>query len=189
MEASGFPVRLLRSPRRQRTVSARLVGGVLEVRVPGGLDGETERRYVEELAAKVARKHRSEGIDLSQRARQLASRYRLPSPTSIRFVDNQETRWGSCTPATGEIRISTRLVPFPVWVLDYVIVHELAHLVEANHSSRFWALVNRYERTERAIGFLIAKGLTGDDGTEAGEAPPAGPTTGAGQGSLFGADP
>ncbi len=172
VQRSPFPIRVIRSGRRHRTVSARLVGGVLEVRVPAGLDPATEQRYVADLSAKVARKHRSDEVDLVRRSATLASRYRLPRPAGIRWVDNQDTRWGSCTPATGEIRISTRLAPFPGWVLDYVIVHELAHLIEANHSARFWALVHRYERAERAIGFLIAKGLTGEDGTEGDPAAP-----------------
>jgi predicted metal-dependent hydrolase len=70
-------------------------------------------------------------------------------------------RWGSCTKATSSIRISTRLGPFPDWVLDYVIVHELAHLVHLDHSPAFWELVHRYPRAERATGYLIAK--SGDD--------------------------
>ena len=67
------------------------------------------------------------------------------------------SRWGSCTPGDGSIRVSTRLAPFPAWVLDYVLVHELAHLAAPDHSPRFWALVNRYPMAERARGYLIAK--------------------------------
>ena len=66
------------------------------------------------------------------------------------------SRWGSCTPATRTIRLSTRLAAFPDWVIDYVIVHELAHLVVHGHGPDFWDLVNRYPRTERARGYLIA---------------------------------
>jgi predicted metal-dependent hydrolase len=52
------------------------------------------------------------------------------------------------------IRLSHRLRPMPVWVLDYVLVHELAHLVEPTHSTAFWRLVARYPDAERAKGFL-----------------------------------
>lgn len=67
------------------------------------------------------------------------------------------SRWGSCTPAAGTIRLSARLARFPDWVIDYVIVHELGHLEEPGHGAAFWRLVNRYPRAERAIGYLIAK--------------------------------
>ena len=63
-------------------------------------------------------------------------------------------RWGSCTIQTREIRISHRLKVAPGWVLDAVIVHELAHLIEANHSARFRQLENRYPRRGDADVFL-----------------------------------
>ena len=64
------------------------------------------------------------------------------------------TRWASCTPAEGTIRLSRRLLDMPTWVQDYVLVHELAHLLEPGHGPSFWRLVERYPRTERARGYL-----------------------------------
>jgi hypothetical protein len=122
-----------------------------------------EERWVAEMVRRMQRRGISRTIDLEQRAEQLAARYDLPSPVSIRWSDNQKWRWGSCTPSEGTIRISSRLAREPDWVLDYVIVHELAHLRVPRHNARFWAVVNRYPLAERARGFLIARGLDGPD--------------------------
>jgi len=92
----------------------------------------------------------------------LAERFDLPTPQSVRWVSNQQSLWGSCTIDAADIRVSDRLTGFPRWVIDYVLVHELAHLAVPNHSKRFWTLVNRYPKAERARGFLIAKGLDAD---------------------------
>jgi predicted metal-dependent hydrolase len=75
-------------------------------------------------------------------------------PTSVRWVSNMASRWGSCTPTDGTIRVSSRLRDMPSWVLDYVLVHELAHLLVPGHGTDFWDLVGRYPRTERARGYL-----------------------------------
>jgi predicted metal-dependent hydrolase len=79
--------------------------------------------------------------------------------SEITWVETQRSRWGSCSPDDGTIRLSLTLADYPAWVRDYVIVHELAHLVVPDHSERFWRLVERYPLTERARGFLIAKGM------------------------------
>jgi predicted metal-dependent hydrolase len=150
---------VLRSAKRRKTVSARMVGDVLEVRLPGWMGAADEAKWVEEMRRRFERKRSTEGIDVDARARVLARRYDLPLPASVRWVDNQATRWGSCTPADGTIRISSALAGWPRWVLDFVLVHELAHLVETSHGPAFQALVARYPKAERAIGFLIAKGL------------------------------
>jgi predicted metal-dependent hydrolase len=160
-------VEVVRSPRRRKTVQARKVDGVLRVFIPATFSAAEEERWVAEMVRRLDRRSAAEEIDLAHRAGQLAGRYRLPEPVKIRWADNQEWRWGSCTPSTGSLRISSRLVREPGWVLDYVIVHELAHLLVSAHNARFWSLVGRYPLTERARGFLIARGWdTGDDTEE-----------------------
>jgi hypothetical protein len=151
-----FVVELRRSTKRRKSVGAGMVDGRLVVTVPSWM-GEADRlRWAGEMASRYARKTTTEGVDLLGRAVQLARRYRLPEPASVRWFD-MASRWGSCTPASGDIRVSTRVGAFPGWVLDYVLVHELAHLEAPDHSRRFWDLVDRYPLTERARGFLIAK--------------------------------
>ena len=95
--------------------------------------------------------------DLLARAQGLNDRYLggLATPDSVRWVDNQSARWGSCTPGDRSIRLSTRLRGMPRWVVDYVLVHELAHLIEPGHDERFWGWVNHYPKAERARGYLL----------------------------------
>ncbi len=141
---------------------------MVEVRVPAGLDPAEESRIVEGLVRRVAARRAGREIDLAARAATLAARHGLRLPDRIEWVDNQTSRWGSCTPATGHVRISRRLAGMPRWVLDYVIVHELAHLDVPGHGPRFWEVAGRYPLAERARGFLIAKGAYADDDGGAG---------------------
>ena len=159
-----FTVEVVRSRRSKRTVGARLVGSVLRVSVPSWMSAAEEQQWVGEMRRRYARQLDAGRVDLDHRAAVLARRYGLPTPTSIRWVDAMRTRWGSCTPSTGTIRISTRLAAFPEWVRDYVIVHELAHLRHPGHTPAFWRLVERYPKTERARGYLMAK--AGDEEVE-----------------------
>jgi predicted metal-dependent hydrolase len=162
-------VRIIRSARRTRTISARQDGATMLLYLPTGLTAQEEQRWVERMRAKLqkqqARRHLNTDDALRERAEELNRQYFDGKLTvsEIRFVTNQDHRFGSCTPSTGTIRLSHRLADMPTWVLDYVIVHELAHLVQPNHSPRFWKLVNRYKLTERARGFLMAKGMEDDD--------------------------
>lgn len=156
-------VEVVRSARRRKTVQARRVNGVLRVSIPATMTKVEEERWVTEMVRRMERKKVTDEVDLERRAKELATRYRLPAPDSIRWVTNQEGRWGSCTPTDRTIRISSRLGGEPGWVLDYVIVHELAHLAVHGHDRAFWDLVARYPKTERARGFLIARGLESDD--------------------------
>ena len=158
-------VEVVRSPRRRKTVQARQVGGVLRVSIPASMTVVEEAKWVAEMVKRMERRASTDRIDLSERAIALADRYGLHRPYAIRWVDNQEWRWGSCTPSDGTVRISSRLGKEPSWVLDYVIVHELAHLSVPRHDQRFWAIAHRYPLTERARGFLMARGLEhGEEG-------------------------
>ncbi|WP_291314618.1 M48 family metallopeptidase [Corynebacterium sp. UBA2622] len=167
-ESAGAPgaqpvpeVRVIRSARRTRTIQAREVGGVVEVRIPASFTAAQEREAVEEMVARLRRKSTSSArsdTDLERRAREL-NRSVLEGrarPGSIRWVGNQNTRWGSCTVSTGDIRISDRLRDAPDYVLDSVIVHELTHTFIQGHSAEFWAWADRAPRAERARGYLEA---------------------------------
>lgn len=151
------PVEIVRSARRKRTIQASFVEGRIRVLVPAGLKPEEERMHVERMVARLTRKRELHSVDLAVRAQRLAQKYHLPVPARIEWSDRQLERWGSCTFSDQSVRISSRLVNMPAWVLDYVIVHELAHLAVPRHSPAFNALVARYELGERAEGYLIAK--------------------------------
>ena len=152
-------VEVIRSTRRTKTAQARLVGSTVEIRIPARCSTKEERELIEHFTTKFERSRSTDAINLTVRAQRLAMRYGLPIPDSIRWVSNQRYRWGSCTPSQSTIRLSEQLAEFPSWVIDYVIVHELAHLVESGHNTAFWSLVEAYPLSERARGFLIAKGI------------------------------
>ncbi len=157
-------IKIIRSQKRKKTVSARMVDGILVVRAPAHLSDAELLPMVERLKTRIARRETQKSLDdsiLQRRAQALNRRYfggKLKWQ-SIRWVTNQNRRAGSCTPADGTIRISHRLNDMPAFVRDYVIMHELAHLEEPNHGKKFWKLVNRYPKTERARGYLMAVGM------------------------------
>ncbi|MCW2845203.1 MAG: hypothetical protein JWN22_3119 [Nocardioides sp.] len=149
-----------RSKRRRRTVSAYRDGDRIIVLIPASLSSKEEadwvRTMVERLEKSEKRRQPSDD-DLMQRASGLNDRYLggLATPGSVRWVENQQSRWGSCTPGDRTIRLSARLQGMPAWVIDYVLVHELAHLLEPGHDAQFWAWVERYPQAERAKGYLL----------------------------------
>jgi predicted metal-dependent hydrolase len=152
-----FRVEVTRSTKRRKSVSAQLVGDTLRLAIPSWMSDAEEADWVTEMQRRFARKMTADRFDLTSRARTLAKRHGLSTPDEIKWVGDMTMRWGSCTPATRTIRLSDRLAAFPDWVVDYVIVHELAHLDVLGHGDDFWLLVSRYPSAERAIGYLIAK--------------------------------
>ncbi|MGH2731097.1 MAG: M48 metallopeptidase family protein [Actinomycetota bacterium] len=157
-------IEVRRSARRKKTVSAEIVGGALVVSVPERMSRAEEQEWVTSMAARLSERQRRDRLNsddaLARRAAELADRH-LDGvrPAAISWVTTQRSRWGSCSVDDRSIRLSLALVDYPAWVRDYVIVHELAHLVVPDHSEGFWKLVNRYPWTERARGFLLAKGV------------------------------
>jgi hypothetical protein len=152
---------IVRSPRRRRTISAQRRNGVIEIRLPAWMSAEEERTWIERMSARLDRRRAAVGDeDLARRARRLSERLFGGAlvPESVRWADKMTTRWGSCSIDSGTIRLSSRMREFPAWVVDYVLVHEVAHLRYRTHGPRFWSLVNRYPMAERARGYLIAKG-------------------------------
>ena len=130
------------------------------VLIPASMSRKEEAEWVETMVAKVERSERQAvptDDELWDRALWLNDRYLggLATPHTVRWVSNQKQRWGSCTPADRTIRLSERLQGMPPWVVDYVIVHELAHLLEPGHDAAFWGWVDHYPHAERAKGYLL----------------------------------
>lgn len=127
--------------------------------IPARFSVDEEHAWVEAMVRRLAagdKRRRPSDEQLLARAGDLSRRFLggLAKPVSIAWVTNQNSRWGSCTPADGTIRISARVKGMPPWVLDYVILHELTHLLEPGHGDGFWSLLESYPRTERARGYL-----------------------------------
>lgn len=177
----GLPVVVRRSARRRRTVSAFWEDGKAVVAIPASFTRRQEREWVrtmiqrlESSRRKSAPKRRNDDA-LMNHARELSTRYLQGRavPESVRWVGNQNSRWGSATPAEKSIRLSDKLQGMPEWVVDYVLLHELAHLVVAGHGPQFWALLTAYPKTEEAkaflagVSFALGRGMA-DEEPEAG---------------------
>ncbi len=152
---------MIRSARRTRTVQARIVDGRIEVRIPAAMTAAEEEKAVGEIVAKLKKRTTSTATsdaDLVERAHRL-NRTVLEGHArvgSVRWVGNQNSRWGSCSVATADIRISDRLRQVPDYVLDAVLVHELTHTFIPDHSPEFWSWADKTPLAERARGYLEA---------------------------------
>jgi hypothetical protein len=151
-------VEIRASSRRKKTGTAHWSGTRIVVQIPARLRGRERVAFVDDLVVRLLtqRPQSSAGdATLEERAVVLAELYNdgvLPS--SVRWVNNQQARWASCSPASREIRVSSRLRQCPEWVIDAVLVHELAHLQEADHSTQFYAIADRHPRQVDSALFL-----------------------------------
>lgn len=144
-------------------MSAYLDGETMVVLLPDRMTRAEEKHWVAEMERKLMRSERRKASParrsddaLMARCADLNAQYLdgRATPLSVRWVPPMRTRWASCTPSERTIRISKTLKDVPAWVLDYVLVHELAHLRVPGHDAKFWALCARFPKTERAIGYL-----------------------------------
>jgi predicted metal-dependent hydrolase len=152
------------SKRRKRTSEAKWVGGRIVVSLPAHLDVESRQKTIDWLVERLLARHQLQsGLDdngLLARAIELSDRYLVGArPVSVRWVTNQTARWGSCSYYSGHIRVSHRLSVVPGWVLDSVLVHEVAHLTHPDHSLAFHKLAGAYPRHDEAGVFLAGYGL------------------------------
>ena len=155
-------IEVIRSAKRSKTVTGEFKDGKLRVLVPALLSKEQEERFVATIVARVERRETqqllNEGDPLRKRAAELNARYFAGTLeiASVTYVTNQNSRFGSCSVRRKTIRLSHHLAEVPAWVRDYVLMHEMAHLVEPGHNRRFWELVNRYPRAQEARRYLKA---------------------------------
>lgn len=152
------------SARRKKTSEAHWEGDRIVVHLPAHLDAATRRSTVDWLVQRLMTRYRFPSSlsdeDLLQRAIDLSERYLIGErPSSVRWVTNQTARWGSCSYYSGDIRLSHRLCVVPAWVLDSVLVHEVAHLTYPDHSPDFQRLAAGYRRHDEAGVFLAGYSL------------------------------
>jgi hypothetical protein len=155
-------IEVRRSARRRRTVSAYRDGRRIVVLIPARFTRAEEAQWVAKMVARLdTGAHRTKrraptDAALMRRADELSAEYLRgrARPVSVRWVRTMRTRWASCTPVDRTIRLSDKLREMPSWVQDYVLLHELAHLIVPGHGADFWTLVERFPRTERARGYL-----------------------------------
>jgi len=156
---SAPTVEVRRSAKRRKTISAFQEGDKLVIAIPASMTKAQEREWVAKMTARMAvrqTKRRPSDDTLYQRALALSQQYLggRAQPTSVRWTANQAHRWGSCSVHDRAIRISDRARGMPEYVLDYLLLHELTHLLHAGHGAGFWALLADYPQLERARGFL-----------------------------------
>jgi len=180
--ASG-EVDVRRSSRRRRTVSAYRDGDRTVVLLPARMSRAEERHWVAVMLDRLAareRRRRPSDAELQSRANTLSDRYLggRAAPVSVRWVSNQNGRWGSCSVDDRSIRLSDRLRAMPGYVVDYVLLHELAHLLVPGHGPVFWAELSAYPHTQRARGYLDGWSAASHDASDAG--PDATPLAGVG---------
>lgn len=160
---SGIPIKVIKSSRRTRSSQGRWVNDHVEVRMPSFMTAESTTRVALSLAERVLEKRDSKygpenQEDLMDRAMRLSRQYLMgqPRPVSVRWVTNQGRRWGSANYTRQTINLSHRLWGMPDWVIDAVLVHELAHLMAPDgHGPAFKARIARYPRTADADIFLL----------------------------------
>jgi len=161
-------VKIIRSIRRKCTISARLVKDTLLVSAPLELSQERLEKIIADFKIKFEKKKLKQELDQKQNLIDIAGKLNEQyfqnklKINSIEYVTDQESKFGCCDYRGARIRISHRIGLMPGWVRDYVIIHEMSHLIEPNHSRAFWEIVSRYQLAERARGYLMAVGLESD---------------------------
>lgn len=161
--------KVIRSYRRRRTISARVVDGKMHIYAPVGVSDDKLTEVIRNFNKRFERQKLKKELKIKENLHPVAQKLNKKyfggkvKIASIEYAANQHKIFGSCSCRKGTIRISHRLTSMPQWVRDYVIVHEMAHIIQPNHSKSFWEIVSRYKLAERARGYLMAKGLESEE--------------------------
>lgn len=162
-------VKILRSHKRNRTISAKMVDDTMYVYAPSNTPEDELNKIIANFTVRFEKRKLRKELNKTQELMPIAqelNRIYFDGKLEIKLIEYSSTlnhAFGICSKRTGEIRISHRIAEMPAWVRDSVVVHELAHLIESNHSEAFWNLAYRYKLTERAKGYLMAKRLDTDE--------------------------
>jgi len=157
-------VKIIRSRRRKRSVGARLVDDLLLINAPLMLPQENLDKIINGFKNKFTRQKLKNELDKDKNLLDLFSVLNKQyfdnklKIESIEYSANQNSRLGCCNYRSAKILISHKIGRMPKWVRKYVLIHEMAHLIEPNHSRAFWDIVSRYRLAERARGYLMGFG-------------------------------
>ena len=171
----GIAVEVTRKSAKNLNLRVR-ADGTVALSIPWRADIESARAFVARKEAWIAEHvSRRSGAGLEdedealRRARKLKIEAALPAVVerletemgvhaSSWSVRHMKTRWGSCTPATGAIRINSRLADYPPECLEFVVAHELVHLMEPSHNKRFHMLLDVYCPKNGEAALLLRRG-------------------------------
>ena len=162
----AFLVEVRRSKKRRKTIEAYRKGDTIIVAIPARMSRREEERVVSEMVAKLSKDDlRLTSTELMSRALELNSLYLggKATPLTVEWSSRMERIWGSCTIEERAIRLSNRLDDAPRYALDYILLHELVHLLVAGHGSDFKALLAVYPQLERAEGYLEGRQIRLDE--------------------------
>ncbi len=132
-----FPLSI--SYKEKQGSSARIINDNIQLVISSELPEHKQKAHISTLLSRLIARQRLP--DLEKKLRELNEKHFQAKLNKI-FFKNIHSRWGSCS-VKGNINISTRLLFAPDDVLEYVCIHELAHLIEHNHSDNFWSLVEK----------------------------------------------
>ena len=166
MTSEKYDIVIQRSKRRKKTLQATFKNHIVKILAPSTASDTEINKFLDKFLKKLERKDiiLNNDKELLSRANKLKKKFIPDAPDfTIVFQESLKRTWGKCFTNQRKIIINPVLATYPKWVLDFVIVHEIAHLLIPNHGKEFRSLVDRFKLKERAVGFLMAKGMREDN--------------------------